>query len=49
MCLVHTRAIVELDSAQFNLVREALHERKTFLHTAPYLSHSLPIMLPIYK
>lgn len=30
-------------------MREALHERKTFLHIAPYLSHPLPIMLPIYK
>ena len=28
--------------------RQALHERKTFLHIAPHLSHSLPIMLPVY-
>jgi glycerol-3-phosphate dehydrogenase len=26
-----------------------LHERKIFLQTAPYLSHMLPIMLPLYK
>ncbi|BGP20063.1 hypothetical protein JCM10213_003553 [Rhodosporidiobolus nylandii] len=42
------KAVFELDYEQYKLVREALHERKTFLHIAPYLSHSLPIMLPIY-
>ncbi|GAA5926469.1 glycerol-3-phosphate dehydrogenase [Sporobolomyces koalae] len=42
------KAVFELDYEQYKLVREALHERKTFLHTAPYLSHPLPIMLPIY-
>ncbi|POY70660.1 putative Glycerol-3-phosphate dehydrogenase [Rhodotorula taiwanensis] len=42
------KAVFELDYEQYKLVREALHERKTFLHTAPYLSHSLPIMLPVY-
>lgn len=31
------------------MVREALHERKTFLHIAPYLSEHLPIMLPVYR
>lgn len=39
----------ELDYEQYKLVREALHERRIFLHTAPYLSAMLPIMLPIYK
>ncbi|GAA6021386.1 hypothetical protein JCM10207_002031 [Rhodosporidiobolus poonsookiae] len=43
------KAVFELDYEQYKLVREALHERKTFLYTAPYLSHSLPIMLPVYK
>jgi glycerol-3-phosphate dehydrogenase len=38
-----------LDYEQYKLVREALHERRIFLHTAPYLSAMLPIMLPIYK
>ncbi|BGP51636.1 mitochondrial glycerol-3-phosphate dehydrogenase [Rhodotorula kratochvilovae] len=42
------KAVFELDYEQYKLVKEALHERKTFLHTAPYLSHSLPIMLPVY-
>ncbi|EIW59309.1 DAO-domain-containing protein [Trametes versicolor FP-101664 SS1] len=43
------KAIMELDYEQYKLVREALHERKIFLQTAPYLSAMLPIMLPIYK
>ncbi|BGP03435.1 Glycerol-3-phosphate dehydrogenase, mitochondrial [Rhodotorula toruloides] len=42
------KAVFELDYEQYKLVKEALHERKTFLHTAPYLSHHLPIMLPVY-
>lgn len=40
---------MELDYEQYKLVKEALHERKIFLQTAPYLSHMLPIMLPLYK
>ncbi|KAH0586919.1 hypothetical protein H2248_005754 [Termitomyces sp. 'cryptogamus'] len=43
------KAVFELDYDQYKLVREALHERHIFLQTAPYLSHMLPIMLPIYK
>ncbi|KAI0632262.1 DAO-domain-containing protein [Trametes polyzona] len=43
------KAVMELDYEQYKLVREALHERKIFLQTAPYLSAMLPIMLPIYK
>jgi Glycerol-3-phosphate dehydrogenase len=43
------KAVFELDYDQFKLVREALHERRIFLQTAPYLSAMLPIMLPIYK
>ncbi|KII90729.1 hypothetical protein PLICRDRAFT_106052 [Plicaturopsis crispa FD-325 SS-3] len=43
------KAVFELDYEQYKLVREALHERKIFLQTAPYLSAMLPIMLPIYK
>jgi glycerol-3-phosphate dehydrogenase len=43
------KAFLELDYEQYKLVREALHERRIFLQTAPYLSHMLPIMLPIYK
>ncbi|KAJ7184402.1 FAD dependent oxidoreductase-domain-containing protein [Mycena filopes] len=43
------KAVFELDYEQYKLVREALHERRIFLQTAPYLSAMLPIMLPIYK
>ncbi|EGO19186.1 hypothetical protein SERLADRAFT_479523 [Serpula lacrymans var. lacrymans S7.9] len=43
------KAVLELDYEQYKLVREALHERRIFLQTAPYLSSMLPIMLPIYK
>ncbi|CAH7676450.1 glycerol-3-phosphate dehydrogenase [Phakopsora pachyrhizi] len=43
------KAIFGLDYEQYKLVREALHERKTFLHIAPHLSLHLPIMLPVYK
>ncbi|KAL0961472.1 hypothetical protein HGRIS_006416 [Hohenbuehelia grisea] len=43
------KAVFELDYDQYKLVREALHERRIFLQTAPYLSAMLPIMLPIYK
>ncbi|KAG0149125.1 hypothetical protein CROQUDRAFT_653936 [Cronartium quercuum f. sp. fusiforme G11] len=43
------KAVFGLDYEQYKLVREALHERKTFLHIAPHLSLHLPIMLPIYK
>ncbi|KAF8321962.1 FAD dependent oxidoreductase-domain-containing protein [Cantharellus anzutake] len=43
------KAVLELDYEQYKLVREALHERRIFLQTAPYLSHMLPIMLPLYK
>ncbi|KAF5350533.1 hypothetical protein D9756_008519 [Leucocoprinus leucothites] len=43
------KAVFELDYDQYKLVREALHERRIFLQTAPYLSNMLPIMLPVYK
>lgn len=43
------KAVFELDYGQYKMVREALHERKTFLHIAPYLSEHLPIMLPVYR
>lgn len=43
------KAVMELDYEQYKLVKEALHERRIFLQTAPYLSAMLPIMLPVYK
>ncbi|RPB25952.1 DAO-domain-containing protein [Terfezia boudieri ATCC MYA-4762] len=43
------KAVKELDYNQYLLVKEALKERAVFLETAPHLSMSLPIMLPIYQ
>lgn len=43
------KAVWNLDYSQYQLVREALKERKYFLQTAPHLSEWLPIMLPIDK
>ncbi|KND92767.1 Glycerol-3-phosphate dehydrogenase, mitochondrial [Tolypocladium ophioglossoides CBS 100239] len=43
------KAIWNLDYNQYQLVREALKERKYFLQTAPHLSMWLPIMLPLDK
>lgn len=42
------KAVKELDYSQYQLVRESLKERAVFLTTAPHLSMSLPIMLPVY-
>jgi glycerol-3-phosphate dehydrogenase len=41
------KAVWNLDYDQYELVREALRERKNFLNTAPHLTHSLPILLPL--
>ncbi|KAI0483991.1 FAD dependent oxidoreductase-domain-containing protein [Xylariaceae sp. FL0804] len=43
------KAVWNLDWNQYQLVREALKERKYFLQTAPHLSMWLPIMLPLDK
>ncbi|KAI5923825.1 FAD dependent oxidoreductase-domain-containing protein [Camillea tinctor] len=43
------KAVWNLDYSQYELVREALKERKYFLQTAPHLSMWLPIMLPLDK
>ncbi|KAK6062745.1 Glycerol-3-phosphate dehydrogenase, mitochondrial 1 [Seiridium cupressi] len=43
------KAVWNLDYAQYQLVREALKERKYFLQTAPHLSSWLPIMVPLDK
>ncbi|KAK0740686.1 FAD dependent oxidoreductase-domain-containing protein [Schizothecium vesticola] len=43
------KAVWNLDYAQYELVREALKERKYFLQTAPHLSMWMPIMLPLDK
>ena len=41
------KAVWNLDYNQLELVIEALRERKGFLHIAPHLSNSLPILLPL--
>lgn len=41
------KAVWNLDYNQYQLVKEALRERKSFLYTAPHLSSWLPIMLPL--
>ncbi|KAL1957905.1 hypothetical protein VTO42DRAFT_5470 [Malbranchea cinnamomea] len=43
------KAVWEMDYNQYSLVKEALKERKYFLHTAPHLSLWLPIMVPVQK
>ncbi|XP_074647677.1 glycerol-3-phosphate dehydrogenase, mitochondrial-like [Tubulanus polymorphus] len=43
------KAILNLDIEQYRMVKEALSERAHLTEVAPHLSHSLPILLPIYK
>lgn len=43
------KAFWNLDYSQYQLVKEALKERKYFLRTAPHLSSWLPIMVPVDK
>ena len=38
-----------LETAQFGLVREALHERAVLLETAPAFVRPLPFMIPHYR
>nr|WP_321981004.1 FAD-dependent oxidoreductase [uncultured Cohaesibacter sp.] len=42
-------AVKRLDKEQYNLVREALHERGAFLRNAPHLSNRLPLITPVYS
>jgi glycerol-3-phosphate dehydrogenase len=43
------KAVWNLDYGQYQLVREALRERQTFLEIAPHLSSWLSILLPLRK
>ncbi|KAB5566718.1 FAD dependent oxidoreductase-domain-containing protein [Coniochaeta sp. 2T2.1] len=43
------KAFWNLDYNQYELVREALRERSTFLDVAPHLAKPLPILLPVYS
>ncbi|SNY90174.1 glycerol-3-phosphate dehydrogenase [Cohaesibacter sp. ES.047] len=42
-------AVKKLDKAQYNLVKEALHERGAALKNAPHLSRPLPLITPLYS
>ena len=42
-------AVFHLDKEQWDLVCEALAERKNLLESAPHLSAALPIMIPVYQ
>jgi glycerol-3-phosphate dehydrogenase len=42
-------AVKHLDQAQYNLVKEGLHERGVLLQNAPHLSNRLPLVTPLYK
>lgn len=43
------QAVKRLDRAQYRLVRDALHERHTLLRLAPHLTHTLPLVTPLYN
>lgn len=43
------KAIMGADVEQYNMVKEALHERASMLNAAPHLTRPLPIMLPVYQ
>jgi glycerol-3-phosphate dehydrogenase len=43
------KAVKHFDRSQFNLVRDALHERAVLLRIAPHLSNPLPIVTPLYN
>ncbi len=43
------KAVKHFDRSQFNLVRDALHERAILLRIAPHLSHPLPLVTPLYN
>lgn len=43
------KAFLNLDYEQYELVKEALYERKYFFDAAPHLARPLPIILPFYQ
>jgi glycerol-3-phosphate dehydrogenase len=43
------QAVKKLDRGQFNLVRDALHERALLLHLAPHLSRRLQLVTPLKR
>lgn len=43
------KAVKNLDMAQYNLVKEGLHERGVLLKNAPHLSNPIAFVTPLYK
>jgi glycerol-3-phosphate dehydrogenase len=43
------KAVKHFDLAQYNLVKEGLHERGVLLKNAPHLSNPIPFITPLYK
>jgi glycerol-3-phosphate dehydrogenase len=43
------QAVKKFDRTQFNLVRDALHERATLIKIAPHLAKPLPLVTPLYN
>ncbi|AFZ48788.1 homodimeric glycerol 3-phosphate dehydrogenase (quinone) [Cyanobacterium stanieri PCC 7202] len=43
------QAFKRLDIEQFNLVRDALSERKNVIQIAPHLAKPLPLIIPLYQ
>ncbi len=43
------QAVADFDYGQFKMVRKALHERIHMLRAAPFLAHSLELLVPCYS
>ncbi len=43
------KAVKRLDKAQYDLVKEGLHERGVFLKNAPHISNPIAFVTPLYK
>lgn len=43
------QAVQDLDAGQYHVVRRALHERRIMLDNAPFLAHSLELLVPCYS
>jgi glycerol-3-phosphate dehydrogenase len=43
------QAVADLDAGQYRVVKRALRERKITLHNAPFLAHSLELLVPCFS
>ena len=43
------QAVADLDYGQYSMVRKALHERTHMLRSAPFLAHSLELLVPRFS